>query len=179
MIAEVDAAVRELEALGRRRGYVSYDDVNNTLPDDWVDPNRLDELLERFRQSSIRLIAAAHRGDNGTDDSPKAGSNGRIKAKVKMPFIEGEREVSAVVGERARIDDPIRMYLTQMGEIDLLTRPEEIRLAKKIETTRMIFRRKVLENDYCIQQAVGTLEMVAAGELPFDRTMRVPTNEPD
>ncbi|MDH3583808.1 MAG: RNA polymerase sigma factor RpoD, partial [Phycisphaerae bacterium] len=41
------------------------------------------------------------------------------------------------------------------------------------------FRRKVLENDYCIQQAVGTLEMVAAGELPFDRTMRVPTNEPD
>ena len=59
-----------------------------------------------------------------------------------------------------RIDDPVRMYLTQMGEISLLTREEEIRLAKKIETTRMIFRRRVLENDYAIGSAAEILELV-------------------
>jgi hypothetical protein len=53
-----------------------------------------------------------------------------------------------------RIDDPVRMYLTQMGMIPLLTRDEEIRLAKKIETTRMIFRRRCLECDYIASEAV-------------------------
>jgi RNA polymerase primary sigma factor len=66
-----------------------------------------------------------------------------------------------------------------MGEISLLTREEEIRLAKKIETTRMIFRRKVLENDYCIQAAVEILELVDEGDLPFDRTMKISTAEED
>ncbi|MFA6046715.1 MAG: RNA polymerase sigma factor RpoD, partial [Phycisphaerales bacterium] len=65
------------------------------------------------------------------------------------------------------------------GSIPLLTRPEEIRLAKKIETTRMIFRRRCLESEYVVSQAVEILKMVHKGELPFDRTMRISTAEPD
>jgi RNA polymerase primary sigma factor len=70
-------------------------------------------------------------------------------------------------------DDPVRMYLTQMGEIPLLTRTEEIRLARRIETTRTAFRRKLLACDYVIRSAVKVLERVHRGELPFDRTVQV------
>ncbi|MDD4788081.1 MAG: sigma-70 family RNA polymerase sigma factor, partial [Pirellulales bacterium] len=70
-------------------------------------------------------------------------------------------------------DDPVRMYLTQMGEIPLLTRQQEISLAKQIEITRAKFRRKLLECDYVMQQAVRVLRRVHDGELPFDRTVQV------
>lgn len=70
-------------------------------------------------------------------------------------------------------DDPVRMYLTQMGEIPLLTRDEEIRLAKKIEVTRRRFRTKLLECDYVVQYAFKILKRVHSGELPFDRTVQV------
>jgi len=69
-------------------------------------------------------------------------------------------------------DDPVRMYLTQMGEIPLLTRQEEIALARSIETSRDRFRRKLLECDHAIQTAYRALCRVASGELPFDRTIQ-------
>ena len=70
-------------------------------------------------------------------------------------------------------DDPVRMYLTQMGEIPLLTRREEISLAKRIEITRTAFRGMLLECDYVIRQAYKVLSCVHRGELPFDRTVQV------
>src|SRR5437016_13060926 len=76
-----------------------------------------------------------------------------------------------------RIDDPVRMYLTQMGSIPLLKRDEEISLAKKIEVTRKRFRRKVLECDYALSNVVDTLKRVHSGDLPFDRTVKVSLTE--
>lgn len=76
-----------------------------------------------------------------------------------------------------RIDDPVRMYLSQMGSIPLLTRDEEIRLAKKIEMARMLFRRRCLESDHVVMQASEILRQVMTGEMPFDRTMRISTAE--
>jgi len=70
-------------------------------------------------------------------------------------------------------DDPVRMYLTQMGEIPLLTRQQEIALAKKIEITRARFRAYLLECDYVAQTCVKVLKRVHEGELPFDRTVQV------
>lgn len=88
--------------------------------------------------------------------------------------LEADEDLLAGVEESETwSDDPVRMYLTQMGEIPLLTRQEEIRLAKTIEVTRRRFRTKLLECDYVIQIAYKILRRVHLGELPFDRTVQV------
>ena len=69
------------------------------------------------------------------------------------------------------------MYLSQMANIPLLTRDEEIRLAKKIELTRKRFRRNMLRSFFALEATVKTLERVHQGELPFDRTIKVSLTE--
>jgi RNA polymerase primary sigma factor len=75
------------------------------------------------------------------------------------------------------MDDPVRVYLAQMGEIPLLTRRQEISLAKKIEITRRQFRRELLLSEFMIQWSIDTLDKVLSGELPFDRTIKIALTE--
>ena len=94
-----------------------------------------------------------------------------------LPDLDVDAKAEELLAEETDIeswsDDPVRMYLTQMGEIPLLTRQQEISLAKKIEVTRGKFRSKLLECDYVIQLATKILARVHRGELPFDRTVQV------
>jgi RNA polymerase primary sigma factor len=83
---------------------------------------------------------------------------------------EAEPEAS---GSDGHIDDPVRMYLMQMGEIPLLSRPEEIASAKEIERTRLRFRNNMLASDYLLQGAVALLRKVRDGKLRLDRTIEV------
>ena len=89
------------------------------------------------------------------------------------PDLKSEDLLLATDESESWSDDPVRMYLTQMGEIPLLTRAQEIALAKQIEITRARFRRKLIECDFVIQEAVRILHRVHVGELPFDRTVQV------
>jgi RNA polymerase primary sigma factor len=93
-------------------------------------------------------------------------------AEAEVEDVNAE-ELIETVDVESWSDDPVRMYLTQMGEIPLLTRQQEISLAKEIEITRAKFRRKLLECDYVIQSAVKVLRRVAVNDLPFDRTVQV------
>ena len=173
MELKLDDGLKTLIDSGKVKGYLTYSQVNEFLPDDAVNPEKLDQLLMLLEEQGIDLI------DEADIDEREAKTG---KGKDEPDEIEAElREIELTVFEEEadgkRIDDPVRMYLTQMGSIALLSRKEEIELAKKIEVTRKRFRRRVLECDYALAQVVDTLKRVHANDLPFDRTIKVSLTE--
>ncbi len=168
MDLKADEGLKALLDSGKERGFLTYGQVNDYLPDDAVNPEKLDQLLLILEEHGIELI----------DESEAEEREGRPGQPRRREEVQIELDLSFIDDDDGkRVDDPVRMYLTQMGEIPLLKREEEIALAKKIEVTRKRFRRKVLECDGALHQVVDTLRRVHAGDLPFDRTVKVSLTE--
>ncbi|QDU94669.1 sigma-70 family RNA polymerase sigma factor [Lignipirellula cremea] len=136
-----------------------------------------DALLDEFEDEPNRTpdedddsTFVATQIEDSDDDDDELSDNDRPSKVAKE---DDDEELMLVEDNESWSDDPVRMYLTQMGEIPLLTRQQEISLARKIEVTRRRFRSKLLECDYVIQSAFKVLKRVHDGELPFDRTVQV------
>ena len=155
--------VRALIEKGKERGFVTYDELNKVLPDDIVSPDMLDAVLQKMDDLGIEMVESSEEGGEKADEGADAADE-----EFQGPV---EREPKTV-GETARIDDPVRLYLTQMGQIPLLSREDELRLASRIEITRKRFRTKVLESPVAVVEAIGILEDLKNGNLAFDRTLK-------
>jgi len=181
MAAKTKYAESQILALiekGRKKGFLTYEEMNKELPEEAVTPAHLDSLLMTLDEMGINLLDEADVQKRAEEEFELPEERfGEEKVVAEMQTKEDELLEKALGGGdiARRIDDPIRMYLTQMGEIPLLTRELEISLARKIELTRMAFRRKMLECDYCARNSLDILQQVQEGTLSFDRTMKTTT----
>jgi RNA polymerase primary sigma factor len=160
---ETPMSIKDVVALlaknSKGKGMVTYDQLNALLPDAMNDPEQLDQILEQLDARSIELVEEIG-GDDAdfgeeaggtTEGEEAAGGTGRYES---TPEAAENDEVE--LGEK--IDDPVRMYLSQMGEIPLLTREQEIELARRIEIYRDGFRRKVMTMPEAIRRGIQWVE---------------------
>jgi RNA polymerase primary sigma factor len=169
----------ELKALideGRRKGYVTVDEVQRMLPDEYTASEKaLDRISQLLDEHGIEMVEEARSFDaaEDLDDDEDEASARKLRTETFEPDREKDTDPLTVSSGAERIDDPVRMYLTQMGEIPLLTREQEIWLAKTIERTRKRYREKLLASGLALEQCIQLLEDVQRGELAFDRTLKV------
>jgi RNA polymerase primary sigma factor len=154
---KLPSGVKKLVKLGEDRGFLTYEELNEALPDDTVSPEKIDQVLLMLDEQGIEIIDEAE--------------------AEKRAELERRKEEEEDEGPSERVDDPVRMYLTQMGEIPLLTREQEISLAMQIEETRTAFRQKVLESDIATRMTTDTLRAVHMGDVPFDKTLKTGSPE--
>jgi len=162
----VEQELNDLIEHGKQKGFLTYEELNDFLPDDVVSPEYIDEILLTLDEKGIELI-----DERELEEDEVALLPGEEAEEEAVAAAEEEQEKPEATTER--IDDPVRIYLTQMGQIPLLSRDEEVALAKRIEISRKWFRRKVLQFTPSIERCVEVLQEVEDGTLPFDRTLNV------
>jgi len=159
---EVQARLRDLILLAKEQDYLTYDDINTSLPNGHITVDLLDEIITRLRSMEIRIV------DESEVDAVKA-------PEPETPDAdEPEVEVSAPVEGRETprldvLDDPVRMYLKQMGQVPLLTRDQEIAISKRIEKAENNLQGCLQTVGFIAENYVQLADSLINGLERFDR----------
>jgi len=156
-----DALEAKLVKLGQRKNGLSYDELNKHLPADEFSPEAIEDLMSRLAAKGVKIVEPGEEID-----------------KDDVPFVEGEGEESTAEGGEiiemeaekpeesyGRSDDPVRMYLREMGNVELLSREGEIEIAKRIESGREMVISSLCESPTVMHMVLGWRDKLAAGEM--------------
>ena len=124
---EQQSEIKALISKGLEQGYLTYAEINDHLPDDIVDPEQIEDIMAVLKGVGIEVHDAAPDSDPLSDNAPGASTDDEAAAEEAVALL------SAVDSEVGRTTDPVRMYMREMGTVELLTREGEIAIAKRIE----------------------------------------------
>ncbi|HMJ05414.1 MAG TPA: RNA polymerase sigma factor region1.1 domain-containing protein, partial [Chthoniobacterales bacterium] len=151
---DTQARIRELIKLAKEQGYLTFDDLNEALPTEVTDADELDAILTRLRRMEIDIIEASEvdRYKDGKKDSEEEEEE---KPETKLDIL----------------DDPVRMYLKQMGQVPLLTREQEVEISKRIEEAENMVQRLINRFGFIAQAHLDLAAKLAEGGERFDRVI--------
>jgi len=146
--------VQQLIDLGKEKGYLTYDEVNDILPADMVGSDRLESVMTLFGEMDIEVVDSEDKATNRKDADLDNSSQD-----------EEEEEEEFEAGTMGRTSDPVRMYLREMGQVSLLTREGEVEIAKRIEEGEALVTRVVLKTPIAFREVVVLGERLDKGQI--------------
>jgi RNA polymerase primary sigma factor len=152
-----EKAIRDLLAKGKKQGYLTYDEINELLPEDLMSPEQIDDTLMMFDENGIEVVDEKH--------SKKI-------VKVKAPVEPKFNAEDADSAEYGSVTDPVKMYLREMGMVTLLSREGEVEIAKKIEFGEQEVLRALLETSTGVEAIIGLGDKIEAGLLRPKHVLR-------
>ncbi len=147
-------AVRQLITVGKERGYLLYDEVNDSLPAEVHSSEEIDDLLTTFERNGIEIYedAASAKAARAVEVS---GESGDHEVVVKEDAHEGESDLDLTPGSLEKTNDPVRMYLREMGTVPLLTREGEVTIAKRIERGQLVVMKAITRSPIVIKELIA------------------------
>jgi RNA polymerase primary sigma factor len=147
-------AVRQLIAIGKERGYLLYDEVNDSLPAEVHSSEEIDDLLTTFERNGIEIYEdqASAKAARAVEVSVEGGDHEGI---VKEEIHEGETDLDLTPGSLEKTNDPVRMYLREMGTVPLLTREGEVTIAKRIERGQLVVMKSITRSPIVIKELIA------------------------
>jgi RNA polymerase primary sigma factor len=147
-------AVRQLIAIGKERGYLLYDEVNDSLPAEVHSSEEIDDLLTTFERNGIEIYedAASAKAARAVEVSVEHGDRDAIKDE-----LHGEEgsDLDLTPGSLEKTNDPVRMYLREMGTVPLLTREGEVTIAKRIERGQLVVMKAITRSPIVIKELIA------------------------
>ena len=126
LVSQQAQQLKDLIARGKEQGYLTYSEVNDHMPNDIVDPEQIDDIVNMINDMGISVYESA-------PDSESLMLNDEAVTSDDDAAQEAEEALASVDAEFGRTTDPVRMYMREMGTVELLTREGEIEIAKRIE----------------------------------------------
>jgi RNA polymerase primary sigma factor len=147
-------AVRQLIAIGKERGYLLYDEVNDSLPAEVHSSEEIDDLLTTFERNGIEIYEdqASAKAARAVEVSTVPGER---EAGGKEDAHEGDGDLDLTPGSLEKTNDPVRMYLREMGTVPLLTREGEVTIAKRIERGQLVVMKSVTRSPIVIKELIA------------------------
>jgi len=146
--------VRQLINMGKERGYLLYDEVNDSLPAEVHSSEEIDDLLTTFERNGIEIYEdqASAKAARAVEVSAVGGDHEGV---AKDDAHEGESDLDLTPGSLEKTNDPVRMYLREMGTVPLLTREGEVTIAKRIERGQLVVMRSITRSPIVIKELIA------------------------
>ena len=161
-----DASLKKLIARAKKRGVITYEELNEALPQDQMSSEQIEDVMSALSEMGVNVVEAAEDSDDDDDDDASAKKDEPEDDEVDPLDDGGPRPAAAVKKEAVdRTDDPVRMYLREMGAVELLSREGEIAIAKRIEAGRDIMIWGLCESPITFNAIIGWSTALNEGRM--------------